>query len=136
MPNISASQPFKVILPLSPPIHLFDTPSSATPSYRNWTYRHDGVPSSSTSFEMTKGAEHLEYLRGTRDCDLPFGKGLRKNIGMFCCLRDAWTAPCNGRWGSSLARWSPILWKVPDRIVRDSEDWWAHPWQNKYWSCC
>ena len=32
--------------------------------------------------------------------------------------------------------WIPVLWKMPDFIERDSEDWYNHPWQNKYWSCC
>lgn len=37
---------------------------------------------------------------------------------------------------SSSHLWTPILWKPPGRIIRDSPDWWNHPLQNKYWSCC
>jgi hypothetical protein len=29
-----------------------------------------------------------------------------------------------------------MVWKMPMSIDRESEDWWNHPWQNKYWSCC
>ena len=90
--------------------------------------------SNTTSFELGKGAEHLEYLRGMRECDLPFGKGLFANLKLFCCVRDAFSyalllllGRSRGKVGN-ISRWSPILWRVPDRIVRDSEDWWEHPW--------
>lgn len=84
--------------------------------------------SSTTTFEFSKGPRHLEYLKGTRDMDLPFSKGFLDNILSFCCHRDA---VCTRR-----SHWTPTLWQAPDKIVRDSEDWWEHPWQNKYWSCC
>lgn len=32
--------------------------------------------------------------------------------------------------------WRPIRWERSGEIVRDSEDWWENPWQNKYYSCC
>jgi hypothetical protein len=46
---------------------------------------------------------------------------------LFCCT-TAGTV--------SSSSWTPVLWYPPGKIVRDSEDWWEHPWQNKYWSCC
>ena len=83
--------------------------------------------SNSTTFECNKGPRHLEYLKGTREMDLPFSKGIRHNLRAFCCQRDGAVAT---------TPWKPTLWQAPGRIVRDSEDWWEHPWQNKYWSCC
>lgn len=80
-----------------------------------------------TTFEFIKGPRHLEYLRGTRDMDLPFSRGgCIGNVGRLCCSN-------NNNGGPS---WKPTLWSPPGKIVRDSEDWWEHPWQNKYWSCC
>jgi hypothetical protein len=40
------------------------------------------------------------------------------------------------RSSSSSSKWTPQLWEKPGPIVRDSPDWWNHPWKNKYWSCC
>lgn len=87
--------------------------------------------SNTTTFEATKGPRHLEYLRGTRECDLPFSRCCLVNLRDFCCRRDA---VC--RSSATSTSWSPVEWTLPDKIVRDSEDWWNHPWQNKYWSCC
>jgi DHHC palmitoyltransferase len=110
----------------------------------------------STTFEWTKGPRHLEYLRGVSMSDLPFSKGLLENLSAFCCDRDA-ILDCllprtdvdivvNNRDGdgekekigpeAGEASWKPILWQPPGETIRDSEDWWEHPWQNKYWSCC
>jgi hypothetical protein len=36
----------------------------------------------------------------------------------------------------SSSSWQPTLWHRPLPVLHDSEDWWNHPWQNKYWSCC
>lgn len=74
-----------------------------------------------TTFECSKGPRHLDYLKGTRDMDLPFSKGLRSNLSAYCQF---------------FGRWKPRMWTAPGKIIRDSEDWWEHPWQNKYWSCC
>jgi hypothetical protein len=85
----------------------------------------------STTFECTKGSR-LEYLKGATDSlvDLPFSKkSVRGNLHLFCCHRDAVCSPAT-------ASWSPIVWKPPGKIIRDSEDWWEHPLQNKYWTCC
>jgi palmitoyltransferase len=84
----------------------------------------------STTFECTK-SERLEYLKGANESlmDLPFsGRSVGANLQTFCCLRDDGVTRNNN--------WRPILWKAPGKIVRDSEDWWNHPLQNKYWSCC
>mmetsp|Transcript_16424 Transcript_16424/g.47204 ORF Transcript_16424/g.47204 Transcript_16424/m.47204 type:complete len:423 (-) Transcript_16424:1339-2607(-) len=88
--------------------------------------------SSVTTFECGK-ARHLEYMRGTKAGDLPFSKGLDGNIRSFCCVRDT-----TWHWimGLSDQHWTPTVWRPPGKIVRDSTDWWEHPWENKYWSCC
>ena len=84
--------------------------------------------SNSTTFECTKGPRHLEYLKGTSGTDFPFSKGCFRNLQQFCCQRDV---VCDRQ-----RAWAPIVWQAPGKIVRDSEDWWENPWQNKYWSCC
>ena len=44
----------------------------------------------STTFEMTKGSEHIDYLRGTTMMDFPFGrKGICNNIRRFITRDDA-----------------------------------------------
>jgi DHHC palmitoyltransferase len=78
--------------------------------------------SNMTSFECYKGPRHLDYLKGTEEMDLPFSKGCMRNLKSFCCDHYHST--------------QPKLWHAPGKIVRDSEDWWEHPWRNKYWSCC
>ncbi|CAM9803236.1 unnamed protein product [Pylaiella littoralis] len=121
--------------------------------------------SSLTSYECLKGAggrgsNSLRYLEGTRDFDLPFSEGLFGNLRGFCCSRDdglgLFAVPCCGRqsWPvggreartsratattaatTGAVRWRPRVWKLPERIVRDSEDWRSNLWENKYWSCC
>ncbi|KAL7538180.1 hypothetical protein ACHAXR_008346 [Thalassiosira sp. AJA248-18] len=119
-----------------------------------------------TTFEMTKGSEHIDYLTGTGMMDFPFGRGLLNNIRMFFSRDDvASSSACNGErnvlgrilhcyrrfFGTSCCcnvattkksiksqanYWVPIIWEMPECIDRESEDWWNHPWQNKYWSCC
>ena len=84
--------------------------------------------SNSTTFECTKGPRHLDYLQGTKESDFPFSKGCFRNLQQFCCQRDT---ICQRH-----SAWAPIVWQPPGKIIRDSEDWWEHPWQNKYWSCC
>ena len=102
----------------------------------------------STSFEFGKAAGHIDYLRGTKMMDFPFGRGLFGNLLQFFGRDDASKTlsglPCakclaansNGRGEVIDIEWTPILWKMPRFIERDSEEWWNHPWQNKYWSCC
>jgi hypothetical protein len=96
-----------------------------------------------TTFELTKN--HLDYLRGTSVMDFPFGRGILSNIQMFfsrddCCfwLKRYISKRLQSRdnIGKSNNEWLPILWKMPECIIRDSTDIIAHPWQNKYWSCC
>ncbi|KAL7547969.1 hypothetical protein ACHAWF_011245 [Thalassiosira exigua] len=92
----------------------------------------------STTFEWTKGPERIEYLRGTRSTDFPFGKGAVRNVAAFVARDDVWAraAARVGRSDDGAGAWTPVRWRMPDRIERESEDWWNHPWQNKYWSCC
>jgi len=100
-----------------------------------------------TTFECGKGPKHIDYLKGTHGTDFPFSKGFLGNVRLFCCQRDACCSfiqrnnqkkkkTTNETASSVVAGWKPIVWKTPGKIIRDSEDWWEHPWQNKYWSCC
>jgi hypothetical protein len=101
--------------------------------------------SNSTTFEFAK-ASHLEYLRGIDIMALPFSQGnIIANLRLFI-QRDEWfqsqrCCVCCRRQSSSsivLTEWTPIQWPAPSEedCSRDSEDWWNHPWRNKYWSCC
>eukprot|EP00804_Cyclotella_cryptica_P000291 CCRYP_010220-RA/>CCRYP_010220-RA protein AED:0.00 eAED:0.00 QI:57/-1/1/1/-1/0/1/246/329 len=104
----------------------------------------------STSFEFGKAAGHIDYLRGTRMMDFPFSAGVCNNIRIFF-RRDDLSHLLHARCNKEICRkvhrdedqfqlfdmgWAPIAWKMPTFIDRDSEEWWNHPWQNKYWSCC
>ncbi|KAL7491562.1 hypothetical protein ACHAWT_000913 [Skeletonema menzelii] len=90
------------------------------------------------------GAEHIDYLSQTKMMDFPFGRdGLCSNLFVFFRRDDAYRSLCSlaskvkvGWSGSADERWSPFVWKIPDHIDRDSEEWWKHPMQNKYWQCC
>lgn len=82
-----------------------------------------------TGVECAKGPQGRKYLAHTQDFDLPFARPIHLNIfGMM--LRDGWVHMLQGK------TWAPFRWKVPGTIVRDSDNIWAHPWQNKYWRCC
>mmetsp|Transcript_27508 Transcript_27508/g.42066 ORF Transcript_27508/g.42066 Transcript_27508/m.42066 type:complete len:468 (+) Transcript_27508:1-1404(+) len=87
-----------------------------------------------TTFECGKGPKHIDYLQGTQGMDCPFSYGCVGNLRLFCCQRDDYGICASSQ--PLPSSWKPILWKTPGKIVRDSEDWWEHPWQNKYWSCC
>jgi hypothetical protein len=99
-----------------------------------------------TTFEFTKGAEHIDYLRGTRVMDFPFGRGgLCKNIVVFfwrddvyrsLCLRSTANVDYDGSKMSINHEWAPIVWKMPEFVDRESAEWWNHPMENKYWKCC
>jgi hypothetical protein len=98
-----------------------------------------------TTFELTKGSEHIDYLYGTSMLDFPFGKGLCSNLRTFIMRDDiaVWFVRHCSKVGSmsnntidETNEWVPMVWKMPMSIDRESEDWWNHPWQNKYWSCC
>lgn len=108
----------------------------------------------STTFELTKGAEHIDYLARTSATDFPFGRGLLNNMQTFilrdevCSMgrlglsRKSWRCRCcraseqNKSDQKANNEWVPILWKMPQSIDEESADWWNHPWKNKYWSCC
>jgi len=82
-----------------------------------------------TSYEFLR-ADSISYLRGTKDFDLPFSRGLYHNLNRFCCLDGVrlFFVP--------RSEWRPRAWRVPESINRDSEDVWNNLWENKYWSCC
>ena len=98
-----------------------------------------------TTFELTKGSEHIDYLYGTGMLDFPFGRGLCSDLRTFIMRDDiaVWFVRHCSKVGSmsndtinETNEWVPMVWKMPMSIDRESEDWWNHPWQNKYWSCC
>jgi hypothetical protein len=98
-----------------------------------------------TTFELTKGSEHVDYLYGTNMLDFPFARGLWYNLRTFIMRDDiaVWFVRHCSRVGSmsnnttnETNEWVPKVWKMPLSIDRESEEWWNHPWQNKYWSCC
>ena len=81
-----------------------------------------------TTMEIAKGPATLEYLDPHTQvcCDAP-----------FCCQ----TSSNDASWFTRAIRarspsWQPKLWQRPAAVVHDSEKWWEHPCQNKYWSCC
>jgi len=105
----------------------------------------------------------IEYLRGTDFLDAPFGSGPVGNLHQFCCIHDSATLCIRGvnpphesdhhyyqqqgephsndesdnhRCYDRSLEWTPVLWRPPVRPVHDSEDYFEHPWRNKYWSCC
>ena len=96
-----------------------------------------------TTFEFTKAAE-IDYLRGTRIMDFPFGNGICKNLSIFLRRDDLYRSLCLlskaqvDRDKSELMdeRWVPIEWIMPELIDRESKEWWNHPLQNQYWQCC
>lgn len=105
-----------------------------------------------TTFEAGKGPKHIDYLEGTKQCDLPFSRSLFWNLKVFCIAKSstknriikkrtldrARIKRCCFTHSSTVSNieWVPIIWKRPSRIIRDSDDLWEHPWQNKYYSCC
>ena len=100
-----------------------------------WTIHTYLLLANGTTFEFSKGSRHIDYLKGTNLCDFPFSQGLCRNIRMLVSRDDISTVLERIR-RRKTTTWLPILWKMPKCIERDSEDWWNHPWQNKYWSCC
>ena len=111
------------------------------------------------TYECGKGPKKIDYLSSTKEMDLPFSRGCVTNIRLFCCYRDAISAswlcmPSMLRYGgndgiellqkrkkqrgdtSRKQGWTPILWRPPGKIDRDSDNVWENPWENKYWSCC
>lgn len=82
-----------------------------------------------TTFEIRFGTSgrKIDYLRNVQSVmDLPFSRGgCIGNVSQMCCA-------CNPQ----QALFAPTIWRLPEAIITDSERWWEHPWQNKYWSCC
>ena len=100
----------------------------------------------STTLEFVKGPRHLEYLHPqTRLCDLPFSRPYMHSNLVQWIRRDAswlWLRRKMIRQRTPQDveeddyEWTPTLWQRPGPVIHDSEKWWKHPWQNKYWSCC
>jgi len=103
-----------------------------------------------TTYECGKGPRKIDYLGGTKLMDLPFSRGCLGNIRSFCCYRDvlaSWlpfflkyqgnvSVELQKKGNAGEGGWTPVLWRPPGKIDRDSDDWWQNPWENKYWSCC
>lgn len=103
-----------------------------------------------TTYECGKGPRKIDYLGGTKLMDLPFSRGFWGNIRSFCCYRDIlanWlpsfvkydgdlSVELQKKGNAGVGEWTPVLWRPPGKIDRDSDDWWQNPWENKYWSCC
>jgi hypothetical protein len=81
-----------------------------------------------TTYEFMR-SERIDYLKGTRDFDLPYSRGLGTNLKFFFFKDGLLHIIFNHKW-------QPQNWKLPGKIVRDSEEWWDNLWENKYWSCC
>ena len=102
-----------------------------------------------TTFELTKGPEHIDYLINTHMLDFPFGKGVFNNMRIFVMrddvLSSVWhllrrllkrryynsnrnrvgheketATTCND--DDDASAWVPTLWKLPTSIDRESED--------------
>ena len=80
-----------------------------------------------TSYEFMRN-DRIDYLRGTRDFDLPYSAGVLNNLRMFCC-NDGLLARMRGY------EWEPVQWGKPKAFTRDGE-WTDNIWENKHWSCC
>ena len=81
-----------------------------------------------TTYEFMR-SNRIDYLKGTRDFDLPYSRGLTTNMKFFFFKDGLLHIIFNHKW-------EPQNWKLPGKIVRDSEEWWDNLWENKYWSCC
>jgi len=129
--SMSTSEAVAVLRVVAAKLYLYPLAATAVVILLMHTFM---AISNTTTFECSKGPRHLDYLRGTEITDLPFSRGLFGNVRMFCCQRDAaWQRLSSP---PSTSSWKPILWQPPGKIVRDSEDWWNHPWENRYWTCC
>jgi hypothetical protein len=100
------------------------------------------VSTNVTTFECARQG-HLEYLRDSNGhvlSDLPFSRGLRKNLEFaFRPAVGSIVAAVLGGGGADRPPWAPVIWEPPSRAREaddESPDWWNHLWRNKYWSCC
>ena len=62
-----------------------------------------------TTYEAIKGPDELWYLKGLKECDIPFSKGLLQNLTRFCCIADA-------AWETLGRVWKPSEWKLPEYV--------------------
>eukprot|EP00515_Schizochytrium_aggregatum_P020674 CAMPEP_0202096314 /NCGR_PEP_ID=MMETSP0965-20130614/542_1 /ASSEMBLY_ACC=CAM_ASM_000507 /TAXON_ID=4773 /ORGANISM="Schizochytrium aggregatum, Strain ATCC28209" /LENGTH=372 /DNA_ID=CAMNT_0048664635 /DNA_START=26 /DNA_END=1141 /DNA_ORIENTATION=- len=72
-----------------------------------------------TSYEFLR-ANKISYLEGTKDFDLPFSRGLFRNLHVFC-IEDGFPARCSGQ------VWEPHEWHI-EQANRDSDDIWNNIW--------
>jgi len=80
-----------------------------------------------TTYEFMR-SERIDYLKGTRDFDLPYSRGLGGNLKFFFFQDGLFYIIFNRKWKAE-------NWKLPGKIIRDG-DWHENIWENKYWSCC
>ena len=81
--------------------------------------------------EEQDGRVVLRFARAA-EFDLPASGRLARNLRAFCCALDD---GCCGR-GRRAAAWAATRWPYPGPVDRDSADVCAHPWANRYYSCC
>ena len=90
-----------------------------------WGFHTFLACSNMTSYELNRGSR-VDYLANFDECDLPFSKGLCRNLQFFCCI-----SPALGK-----AEWAPVIWPPPGRFNRNSRDCCNNIWENRYWRCC
>jgi len=86
-----------------------------------------------TTYELIRGTKGVWYLHSTKMCDVPFSRGLMRNLSEFCCVRDGLVAAVARR------GWVPRDYTPPSQaqpIDRESDDVVENMWENRYYSCC
>lgn len=65
-----------------------------------------------------------------KDCDLPYSRGICRNLRLFFCELEGWP------WLSRSRAWAPQTWQYPGVIDRESDDVVNNVWENRYYACC
>lgn len=94
--------------------------------------------SNTTGFEARHRPEEITEFRNLDirypEVDMPFSKGIVKNLQEFCCISDGL---CYSLFNK---KWKPRHWRVPTQAEieasENSENWLENPWRNRYWECC
>ena len=84
------------------------------------------------SYEFMR-SDKIDYLQGTKDFDLPYSRGLCKNLNIFCC-NDGFIYYLRELIGIA-SDWKPTAWDVPNSIIRNGEIS-DNCWENKHYRCC
>lgn len=123
--NLSASMKFNAFVVFSFKMYLYFLSFAAYVMLAMHTFL---AAANLTTFEVRYGGgiDRVDYLRNVNSVmDLPFSQGgCFGNLTRLCCT-------CHTN-----ATAFPTVWRLPERIISDTEKWWENPWRNKYWSCC